>query len=77
MRAPGNEDVHQVLSMADCITMLRRFFEQDAAGGVLTRHRSEAWLIRGDAPAFYQCKTMEGGVPYLGCYVIRIDSNVA
>lgn len=72
----SNEDVERVLPMADCITILRRFFKEESAGRVLTRHRTEAWLSREDADTFYQFKSMEGGVPYLSSYVIRIDSNV-
>ena len=71
-----NEDVEQVLTMADCVDVLRRFFEQEANGQVLTRQRTESWLPHGTTDTFYQCKTMEGGVPYVGKYVIRIDSNV-
>ena len=71
-----NEDVEQVLTMADCIEVLRRFFAQDASGGVLTRQRTESWLPHEQTDTFYQCKTMEGGVPYMSKYVIRIDSNV-
>jgi ornithine cyclodeaminase/alanine dehydrogenase-like protein (mu-crystallin family) len=72
----SNEDVAKVLSMAECIAILRRFFQQEAAGMVLTRHRTEAWLPRAESDSHYQFKTMEGGVPYLNRYVIRIDSNV-
>ncbi len=71
-----NEEVEQVLTMADCIEVLRRFFAQDASGGVLTRQRTESWLPHEHAGTFYQCKTMEGGAPYMGKYAIRIDSNV-
>src|SRR6516165_2729411 len=62
--------------MSDGLTILRRFFEEDASGRVLTRHRSESWLPHDRSEAFYQCKSMEGGVPYLGKYAIRIDSNI-
>ena len=71
-----NSEVEQVLSMADCVDVLRRFFEAEGRGQVLTRQRTESWLPHHDADTFYQCKTMEGGVPYIGKYVIRIDSNV-
>lgn len=71
-----NDDVEQVLTMADCIDVLRRFFEEEGQGQVLTRQRTESWLPHRSSDAFYQCKTMEGGVPYIGKYVIRIDSNV-
>ncbi len=71
-----NDDVEQVLTMADCIEILRRFFAEDATGGVLARQRTESWLVHEQTDTFYQCKTMEGGVPYIGKYVIRIDSNV-
>ena len=43
---------------------------------MLTRQRTESWLPHRTTDTFYQCKTMEGGVPYIGKYVIRIDSNV-
>ncbi|MGE5220540.1 MAG: hypothetical protein ACM3SP_26335 [Chloroflexota bacterium] len=71
-----NNDVEQVLTMADCVGVLRRFFEEEAKGQVLTRQRTESWLPHRTADTFYQCKTMEGGVPYIGKYAIRIDSNV-
>jgi len=71
-----NDDVEQVLSVADCIDVLRRFFEEEGKGQVLTRQRTESWLPHLTTDTFYQCKTMEGGVPYIGKYVIRIDSNV-
>lgn len=71
-----NNDVEQVLTMADCVDVLRRFFEEEGKGGVLTRQRTESWLPHLTSDTFYQCKTMEGGVPYIGKYVIRIDSNV-
>jgi len=72
----NNSDVERVLTMADCVGVLRRFFAADANGQVLTRQRTESWLPHRMADTFYQCKTMEGGVPYIGKYVIRIDSNV-
>src|SRR5258707_4190561 len=62
--------------MADCVDVLRRFFEEEGNGQVLTRQRTESWLPHQQTDTFYQCKTMEGGVPYIGKYVIRIDSNV-
>jgi ornithine cyclodeaminase/alanine dehydrogenase-like protein (mu-crystallin family) len=71
-----NHDVEQVLTMADCVDVLRRFFEEESRGQVLTRQRTESWLPHLTTDTFYQCKTMEGGVPYIGKYVIRIDSNV-
>lgn len=72
----SNEEVERVLPMADCIAILRRLFREEAAGRVLTRQRTEAWLPREGSQTFYQFKSLEGGVPYLGRYVIRIDSNV-
>jgi ornithine cyclodeaminase/alanine dehydrogenase-like protein (mu-crystallin family) len=72
----NNSEVEQVLTMDDCLGLLRRFFEEEGEGQVLTRQRSESWLPHRAANTFYQCKTMEGGVPYIGKYVIRIDSNV-
>ena len=71
-----NDDVEQVLTMADCVDVLRRFFEEEGKGQVLTRQRTESWLPHLTTDTFYQCKTMEGGVPYIGKYVIRVDSNV-
>ena len=71
-----NNDVEQVLAMADCVAVLRRFFTEEALGRTLTRQRTESWLPHERSETFYQCKTMEGGVPYLSKYVIRIDSNV-
>ncbi len=72
----SNDDVQQLLQMSDCLAVLRRFFEEDASGHVLTRPRTESWLPHERPDTFYQCKTMEGGVPYLGKYAIRIDSNI-
>lgn len=71
-----NNEVEQVLTMADGVAVLRRFFAEEGSGQVLTRHRTESWLPHREANTFYQCKTMEGGVLYIGKYVIRIDSNV-
>jgi ornithine cyclodeaminase/alanine dehydrogenase-like protein (mu-crystallin family) len=71
-----NSDVEQVLTMADCVDVLRSFFAEEGSGKVLTRQRTESWLPHQQTDTFYQCKTMEGGVPYIGKYVIRIDSNV-
>jgi ornithine cyclodeaminase/alanine dehydrogenase-like protein (mu-crystallin family) len=71
-----NDDVEQVLTMADCVDVLRRFFQEAGKGQVLTRQRTESWLPHVTADTFYQCKTMERAVPYIGKYVIRIDSNV-
>ena len=39
-----NNDVEQVLTMADCVDVLRRFFEEEGKGQVLTRQRTESWL---------------------------------
>jgi ornithine cyclodeaminase/alanine dehydrogenase-like protein (mu-crystallin family) len=58
------------------MAVLRGFFAEEASGRVLTRQRTESWLPHNQKETFYQCKTMEGGVPYLGKYVIRIDSNI-
>src|SRR5947207_13939779 len=62
--------------MADCVDVLRRFFEEEGKGQVLTRQRTESWLPHLTTDTFYQRKTMEAGVPYIGKYVIRVDSNV-
>lgn len=72
----SNDDVQQVLKMSDCLAILRRFFEEDTIGGVLTRQRTESWLPHERPETFYQCKTMEGGGRYLGKYAVRIDSNI-
>jgi alanine dehydrogenase len=72
----SNDDVQVVLQMSDCLAVLRRFFEEDASGRVLTRQRTESWLPHERPQTFYQCKTMEGGVPYLEKYAVRIDSNI-
>ena len=72
----NNSEVEQALTMDDCVKVLRRFFEEESKGHVLTRQRTESWLPHRVSDTFYQCKTMEGGVPYVGKYVIRIDSNV-
>ena len=71
-----NDDVEQILTMSDCMAVLRDFFAEEANGRVLTRQRTESWLPHNRKDTFYQCKTMEGGAPYLGKYVIRIDSNI-
>jgi ornithine cyclodeaminase/alanine dehydrogenase-like protein (mu-crystallin family) len=71
-----NDDVERVLTMADCIAVLRRFFAEEANGRVLTRQRTESWLPHNQTDTFYQCKTMEGGISYAGRYAIRIDSNI-
>jgi len=71
-----NDDVEQVLTIEECVGVLRRFFEEEGRGQVLTRQRTESWLPHRTTDTFYQCKTMEGGVPYIGKYVIRVDSNV-
>ena len=71
-----NDEVKQVLTMADCMAVLRRFFAEEASGRVLTRQRTESWLPHNQKETFYQCKTMEGGVPYIDKYAIRIDSNI-
>ena len=71
-----NDDVEQVLTMEECVGVLRRFFEEEGQGQVLTRQRTESWLPHLTTDTFYQCKTMEGGVAYIGKYVIRVDSNV-
>lgn len=39
-----NDDVEQVLKMTDCVDVLRRFFEEEGKGQVLTRQRTESWL---------------------------------
>lgn len=72
----NNSEVEQVLTMGDCLDVLRRFFQKEGEGQVLTRQRTESWLPHSTADTFYQCKTIEGGVPYIGKYAIRIDSNV-
>jgi alanine dehydrogenase len=72
----SNDDVQLVLQVSDCLAVLRRFFEEDASGRVLTRQRTESWLRHERPETFYQCKTMEGAVPYLGKYAVRIDSNI-
>ena len=72
----SNDDVQRLLQMSDCLIVLRRFFEEEASGRVLTRQRTESWLPHERPQTFYQCKTMEGAVPYLGKYAIRIDSNI-
>ena len=72
----SNDDVQQILQISDCLAVLRRFFDENASGRALTRPRTESWLPHEQSETFYQCRTMEGGIPYVGKYAIRIDSNV-
>jgi len=39
--------------MADCVDVLRRFFEEEGKGQVLTRQRTESWLPHLTTDTFY------------------------
>lgn len=76
-----NEDVEQVLTMADAIDVLERLYVDLGSGSAVYRGRTDLFTptvaeIGADVPAAHQFKTLDGAIPRLQAASIRVTSDV-
>ncbi len=76
MRVLSNEDVEQLLSMADCIAVHEEMYRDYADGQALLVPRIDNLSPTGEAGAYYAFKQMGGAWPRKGVQALRINSDI-
>jgi len=72
----SNEEISEILTMADCIDALEEAYIELEAGRGLTRHRSDSLAPSVIPNAFYGLKSMDGVAPKFGTAAVRINSDI-
>lgn len=72
----SNNDVEQLLTMAECIDALEEAYVELADGRGLSRTRSDCLAPTARNDAHYSLKSMDGVVPKFGISAIRINSDI-
>ena len=72
----NDEDVSQVLTMADCIAALEDAFRDIALGSAVNAPRRDSFMVSSRPDAYYSFKTIEGGLERLGVVAQRINSDL-
>ncbi len=73
----SNDEIEQLLTMADCIAALEEAYIELAEGRGITRTRSDCIAPTSHSDeAIYGLKSMDGVVPSLGISAIRINSDI-
>jgi ornithine cyclodeaminase/alanine dehydrogenase-like protein (mu-crystallin family) len=74
----SNEDVEQLLSMPECIDVLKKAYVDLAEGRGITRQRSDCIAPTDyNDEAVYGLKSMDGVIPSLKVGSVRINSDIA
>jgi ornithine cyclodeaminase/alanine dehydrogenase-like protein (mu-crystallin family) len=76
MRILSNEDIEQLLSMRECIEILREMYQDLGSGQVLSMSRVDNLMPSSQADAYYGFKTMGGGWPRHSMMALRINSDI-
>lgn len=73
----SNEDVEQILAMKDCVEVVEDAFIELGHGRAINTIREDVLLPCSFNPeATYYPKSFQGGVPKLGVYAVRINSDL-
>ncbi len=77
----SNEDVEQVLTMPDTLTVLEELYRDLGRGSAVYRARTDLHTptsadVGPDIPAAHYLKSMDGAVPRLQAAAIRLTSDV-
>jgi alanine dehydrogenase len=71
----NSSEVEQTLTMKMAIEAVEEAFQGMARGVAVNRPRTHTFLPTPDGQSIYMFKSMEGGVPNLGVYGIRLSSD--
>jgi len=71
----NSSEVEKTLTMEMAIEACEEAFQGMARGEAVNRPRTHTFLPTPDARGVYMFKSMEGGVPSLGVYALRISSD--
>ena len=74
MRILSNQDVEQVLTMADCLKVLEHAFQDLARGEASNRPRSHTYTEL-EPHHYYLFKSMDGSLPRYGVHGLRLSSD--
>ncbi|MFC1815696.1 ornithine cyclodeaminase family protein [Thermodesulfobacteriota bacterium] len=72
----SNEQISEILTMAECIDVLEEAYVELAAGRGITRLRSDSLTPAKMPDAFYGLKSMDGVAPKFGVGAVRINSDI-
>lgn len=73
----NDDDVAQVLTMKDCISVLEDAYREIALGGTVNPPRRDSLMMVGSRPdAYYSFKIIEGGLERLGVFAQRVNSDM-
>jgi len=72
----SNEEIAEILTMADCIDVLESAYIELEAGRGVTRHRSDSLVSSSRPDSFYGLKSMDGVTPKFGTGAVRINSDI-
>lgn len=71
----SNNDIEQLLSPSDCISLLEQAYLELDAGRAVTRPRSDCLVDAGDE-VVYSLKTLDAVLPSAGVGIVRINSDL-
>ena len=74
MRILSNQDVEQVLTMEDCLSVLEPAFQDLANGKATNRPRSHTYTSL-QPQHYYLFKSMDGSLPRFGVHGLRLSSD--
>ena len=72
----NNEEISSLLSMASCLRVLEKAYNELAAGRAVNRPRTDLYLPSDTSKGVYCFKTMEAGLVPEGVVALRINSDV-
>jgi len=72
----SNEEISEILTMADCIDVLEDSYIELEAGRGVTRQRSDSLSLSPINDTIYGLKSMDGIAPKFGVSAVRINSDI-
>ena len=72
----SNEEISEILTMADCMDALEDAYIELEAGRGITRHRSDSLTSAQIPNSLYGLKSMDGIAPKFGTSAVRINSDI-
>ncbi len=72
----SNEEISEILTMADCIAALEDAYIELEAGRGVTRHRTDSLAPSFIPNSIYGLKSMDGIAPKFGASAVRINSDI-
>lgn len=74
----GNEDAEKLLSPADYVTAVEDGYREYGLNRVVERDpsRTHTYVPTSREDVRFMCRTIEGGIPKLDCYSLRLNAEV-